>query len=195
MFTWYTRWQFSHTRRPAMRSITMSRGTSRSIATSSGVRPSTRSSSRAWNKVRGNPSSTNPSPNGPPGTRHSSTTPTTISSGTSSPASMNRFASSPNAVPERRLRAEHVARGNVRDVVMLGEPSRLGSLPGALLSQEDKSGRGATRYVPARSLRGEAFGASPPLRFPPTSAGTLRSSASSAGCRSASSFRASRRPR
>ena len=87
-FTWYTRWQFSHTRRPASRSSTMSRGTSRLIARSSGRPSSTRSSSWAWCSVRGNPSSTKPSPSGPPGARHSSMTPTTISSGTSSPPSM-----------------------------------------------------------------------------------------------------------
>ena len=50
---------------------------------------------------------------------------------------MNAFASSPSGVPARTRGAQHVARGERRNVERLGEQRRLRSLPGAGFSEEN----------------------------------------------------------
>ena len=70
----------------------------------------------------------------------SSTTATTMSSGTSSPRSMYSLAFEPGRHAGVGGVAEELARREVLDPVVLGEPRRLGALAGALLAEEHQAG-------------------------------------------------------
>src|SRR6266511_746678 len=97
--TWYVAPQLSHTRRPAMRSRTISVGTSRLMTRSSGCPTSTSSSFSACWSVRGKPSSTKPWSMSPSSAKRSSTILSVRSSGTRSPRFMYSSASRPAGVP------------------------------------------------------------------------------------------------